>query len=153
MVNLDHWARQLRYKLPQWLDISVDRAEQEDHDPGSYDHPPRHGINLKRSSDGQVLMTGLVRVSAEDTDAVEVASSETLYLLLPQKRCSTLYFFVCDEDLSIYRIDQHLPGDPLAPVTREVVQQRASWEELLQCLMHNLFVVGRTDGLMSSVPA
>ena len=74
---LDHWAGQFRDHLTQqWLKVVVERTPAS---PAPGGGPLRHGITIKRDHDDKVLMTGIIRSSDADDEAIHVAAEAARY--------------------------------------------------------------------------
>ncbi|KAF2100376.1 hypothetical protein NA57DRAFT_54468 [Rhizodiscina lignyota] len=114
--RLEYWAQQLRDQVSEELEVAIYRAQGEDDEHKAAEQQLlRPSIILRRRFDGRVMMTGIVRSSAADEDAIHVAANEAAGTLLVYRTDFEPYFFVCDDHIALYRVQQDAAEGKFGP--------------------------------------
>jgi hypothetical protein len=77
--GLQDWAAKLQAVVPRFLEVLIRRA---DGDTNGDSAPCRHSLSVQAKTE-VVLMAGIVRSSADDEDALDVAADELIASVVP----------------------------------------------------------------------
>lgn len=149
--NSSYWVCQLQQMvaqrhLNQELKVDIERGPE---DLLAWEGILRHSVFIKRRADDQAIMTGIVRSSVADGDAVAVAEAEVLDTQLLDTVGMELYFFVCDERISVWRVIWPSSGE----AETEIVEESGAPGVLLQYLKCNWRSLDHRGGRVSSTGA
>ncbi|MCJ1232699.1 hypothetical protein MMC14_000652 [Varicellaria rhodocarpa] len=116
------WVSYLQTIIPENLEVHLDPPKGLKDEELSEDEKsklePRMGVHVKRST-GELAIEGLIRMTASDDDAIDVADQSTMHHF-PMSGMQPRAFFVLDETIQFFVIqdeERRAPVPPLNPQT------------------------------------
>lgn len=144
------WQKKLAKLIPEGYEVVVDHCPVDESEIVR-GQPLRSSIFVVRQSNGQRVVTGMVRESESDHDAECAATQETLYGIPPEWDPVTLQFFLCDKNFKLFEVTTDAENEPSEPATwnflKEVNNDRDIQKELRKAIQETLrcFQLGGQD--------